>query len=1078
MTSKYTNKNGVKLLSAVMVLAVALAGFIIISDEYNAEVEEVEVTTVYVGGEGALDDASADGSKEKPYATIAYALANTSGTTVVELKGDVTGDGWSNPSERDLTINFNGYTFDMTGNLVGSKGTESQVFQLLKDSNVVFNNGTITTKVDNAGMIIQNYSNLTLNNMVLDGKDLSNKNWSYTLSCNNGEVKIIGSTSIVASVSEKTPVSFAFDACWNSVNYPAGAAVTLDTTGTIDGDIEVGDWKGGSTAKTILMIKSGTINGDVIFTTASGSGVEIDDSVSVDVVIPSGTTASGSVTFGKDNKATFTGLKAGENGIKLSKGSVKISGTIDASATVSIEANGTVKLNGVEVTGTAGLTVTATGEGNDIIIEDLTLGTGSSLRLADDTNVTVTGSLDATGASISTGTNATLKADSTATITGAKTLPVEYAEGSIFTYNGVDYTVFKTTWAGTPIYYGISCGNIEYANKVIDEYDVDVLSICITNGYKLTNQTYALEDITTIPENKRPGNEYRNAGTYENALKIQVTFNENATGDAFTANKKINLVILPTEPEVDFSIDAPASETAGIDYEWNMYNTVITDDKITYTYNGIEYTFGVNAPEGVTVTYTVKDFTTDAVVEKDISELVKGKYKIALSFTQYGNYSAITTASKVINVTDTPDESKIIFKDIDAEADLFDKVASQLQEGVEFTIGNKTAEKYPVTFSGQFIKVTGYTGFSSVVGEQTGYYLAFSIDMSKVTEKTTLKITKSGNVREFTGSQLDGDFVIFLGNPGTFSAAALYSFEMEIDYDGAEGKYSPGIYTISADTTDGKVTEIKMVIELYDDFNSDVIKIANPQEYLVLPNGAGTERNFIGWEDENKVLHAAGSVAIISEKLDKDGNLRIVFTAVYEEPAPVETPVYNVYFVDGTTVTVKTVEEGKTVEKIDAVPAEGLEFVGWYANGEVFDFTAAIEADTIVSAVYKAAPVEPVEPVEPIVPAEESEKFVVSTSVVDDEVVISIISLDGGYLAENTEATVTFTVLEETVAFGQTVYKPVQVTETVTVTDSKPIVESESFDLETILGDRYAVISVVSYIGTTNYGFMNIDYKN
>lgn len=53
---------------------------------------------------------------------------------------------------------------------MGSSGTETNGFQLQKGSAVTFKNGTITS--DKAKILIQNYSDLTLENVVLDGRNL------------------------------------------------------------------------------------------------------------------------------------------------------------------------------------------------------------------------------------------------------------------------------------------------------------------------------------------------------------------------------------------------------------------------------------------------------------------------------------------------------------------------------------------------------------------------------------------------------------------------------------------------------------------------------------------------------------------------------------------------------------------------------------------------------------------------------------------------------------------------------------------------------------------------------------------
>lgn len=135
----------------------------------------------------------------------------------------------------NLTIDFNGFTYNCDGNLVGSPGTVSQVFHFEKGNMVELRNGKLTAS-SNASMMVQNYCNLTLNNMVLDARD--NSSVSYVMSNNCGNVQIIGNSSIYAPAGEK-----AFDVCWApNKGYPEGTKVTVDTTGTIDGTVEIGIW--------------------------------------------------------------------------------------------------------------------------------------------------------------------------------------------------------------------------------------------------------------------------------------------------------------------------------------------------------------------------------------------------------------------------------------------------------------------------------------------------------------------------------------------------------------------------------------------------------------------------------------------------------------------------------------------------------------------------------------------------------------------------------------------------------------------------------------------------------------------
>lgn len=179
---------------------------------------------------------------EKPYQvgnqtydTMKKAVeAAKNGGTIKLLDNVPDAEGVSIPSDSNLTIDFNGFTYTLEGPGAGSPGTQTNGFQLLKDSNITFKNGTIRVaeNPDNIKIIIQNYSNLTLENMQiysenkLGGED-------YPLSINNGNVLFKGNTSIITT----SPDVIAFDVC-KFGSYPS-VQVTFDDnyTGKITGRI-------------------------------------------------------------------------------------------------------------------------------------------------------------------------------------------------------------------------------------------------------------------------------------------------------------------------------------------------------------------------------------------------------------------------------------------------------------------------------------------------------------------------------------------------------------------------------------------------------------------------------------------------------------------------------------------------------------------------------------------------------------------------------------------------------------------------------------------------------------------------
>lgn len=171
---------------------------------------------------------------DKTYPTLADAVADVGLTPVtITLLADATGDGIKVEAPKNITFDLGGHTYNVDGTTVGSSGTETNGFQLHKGSAVTFKNGTITS--DKAKILIQNYSDLTLENVVLDGRNLDDAR-PYTLSLNNGNVNITGNTSILA----KANGGVAFDLYyWPKNGYSGGVQVTVNTTGTISGPIEL-----------------------------------------------------------------------------------------------------------------------------------------------------------------------------------------------------------------------------------------------------------------------------------------------------------------------------------------------------------------------------------------------------------------------------------------------------------------------------------------------------------------------------------------------------------------------------------------------------------------------------------------------------------------------------------------------------------------------------------------------------------------------------------------------------------------------------------------------------------------------
>lgn len=158
------------------------------------------------------------------------------------ISGGTTGE--ENPV--NITLDLGGFTYTVTGPTVGSAGTETNGFQFLQGSIVSIKNGTIKSELSK--ILFQNYSKLTMEDV-----DVVATNASYVASNNCGEFNFLGSSSITAGEGK-----VAFDVCDFS-SYP-GVVVTIDTTGTITGEVEISK-SGNKENNGELNIINGTING-------------------------------------------------------------------------------------------------------------------------------------------------------------------------------------------------------------------------------------------------------------------------------------------------------------------------------------------------------------------------------------------------------------------------------------------------------------------------------------------------------------------------------------------------------------------------------------------------------------------------------------------------------------------------------------------------------------------------------------------------------------------------------------------------------------------------------------------------
>ncbi len=223
---------------------------------------------------------------ETEYATLAEAVAavhqetdpdKRMTETTITLQRDAVGGGFgvgyakiennttSGNNPVSIVIDLNGHTYTAGAPTVGSAGTETNVFQMLKGSKVTFKNGTIRVAEDSKVKILfQNYCDFVLEDVTVD---ITESSAAYAVSNNFGSFTAKGSTVINAEG------KVAFD-LWYGMNgsglYDDGVTVCFGTdfTGTVTGQIEYGadnraaemEWA----AKTKLTIAGGTFHTTIV----------------------------------------------------------------------------------------------------------------------------------------------------------------------------------------------------------------------------------------------------------------------------------------------------------------------------------------------------------------------------------------------------------------------------------------------------------------------------------------------------------------------------------------------------------------------------------------------------------------------------------------------------------------------------------------------------------------------------------------------------------------------------------------------------------------------------------------------
>ena len=211
------------------------------------------------------------------YTTLADAVAAAKDGDTITLLKNTNGNGiqvaTGKFATRGLTVNFNGHSYTVGGVLVGSSGTGTNAFQLLQGNKITFKNGSIVGVAEGTkpaedtpdwkgapAIVLQNYCNLVLENMIVTGGDET----VYTMSNNCGDIVINNTTINAGKAQGYKDGPYAFDVYGGFQSY-GNVTVKVDGNSVINGDIEVahGDRAKNNNANTLLL-EDCTVNGNIL----------------------------------------------------------------------------------------------------------------------------------------------------------------------------------------------------------------------------------------------------------------------------------------------------------------------------------------------------------------------------------------------------------------------------------------------------------------------------------------------------------------------------------------------------------------------------------------------------------------------------------------------------------------------------------------------------------------------------------------------------------------------------------------------------------------------------------------------
>ena len=809
MNANASFKEKSKLLVAVMAMFVVFAGAAVIFGGSGVDATPSETQT----NTSMVSMATADG--EVYYDTLEEAISavptDNNETTITLLK-DSEGAGIKVVSGQNIIIDFNDHTYKVT-KTVGSPGTETNAAQLLKGSTVTFKDGTFIS--DTALRMIQNYCDLTLENMVIDGSEMkpgysSGAPVDYiAVATNCGEVVLRGTTTII----DKDPtgdkdgrgaLSLAVSH-WDIEAYGnEGTSVTFDSgyTGTIASvTIDHGGSYGGTGTAAVYVeadnVKIGTM--DVTYGT-----FQIEDAASVlidDLRISEGAQLknSGVTEYHVGSWDTFNQALTDEAQM------IVLENDITMEATSYLRAGQVLDLNGYTLTVGSNMfnvyqgTVDMTVEGSTLLFSGVIKTNVDSFETSSNSTIVMSGS------------GAAFYNTNESGIPGAddkKAFPY-LEDGSKVVYQGNTYTIRHQVSGDITLQYGISLGDVYYTGSQITKYDVPLLA-----------QVFDIDGRSMIGSSYEVTGEYIDAGTYPEAIDVQLAVSNTgaaAGAGTITFNDHLDLTILPAESELQFGdyvtddvygVAKDALVDGAITAVVNGTDVTLTGTLLYYSGNGWDANvWPAGETEGyyvlfavdwqndvpydsasVVLSYSDKTYSAETFDNFMLVYLGKapelGSMQMTVDYDGEGTNFAETTYD--ISFASLSLQSYIYIGEY-ADETVYDVPVAQLVGSFE-----AVQDGHAVTITADLYYYAGgaWAAGTWAPGESEGYYIVFSVDNpTGAWAEATFKVNGS----ELSTQPFDGYLVNYLGTV----LLETESVEIAVDLDGVGAKYTESQFTVN-----------------------------------------------------------------------------------------------------------------------------------------------------------------------------------------------------------------------------------------------------------------------------------------